>query len=200
MSKTAVADIPIEGDVEGEAHEHDPHQEAATDAVRATGVFCGTSFLVTEFPSSSSPNTPSFFCCFLLGYGCIGKCRGGAGAVAEVGTNPGLGLAYVAGEVVVVTKRPLLLSFFSRHDSPLLLLSFCFAHHAGDVDPGDGYHKGFKSSPFVLAMGERVYKLEKNKQKVSLSWLVSALPHLLLGTNSWLPFCLIFFNKLQLRR
>ena len=89
--------------------------------------------------------------------------------MAEVVANPGLGLAYVTSEVVVVTKRPLFLSFFSRHDSTLLLLSFCFAHHAGDVDPGDGYHKGFQSSPSVLAMGERVYTNGKiNKRLVSL--------------------------------
>ena len=107
--------------------------------------------------------------------------------------DPGLGLASAADDVVVVTKQPLLLSFFSRHDSPLLLLSFYFACHAGDVDPGDKYHKGFQSSPSVLAMGERVYK-QKNKRKVSLSWLVSVLQHLLLLTPGYL-FCLIFFKK-----
>ena len=89
--------------------------------------------------------------------------------MAEVVTDPALGLASALDEVVVVTKRPLLLSCFSRHDSPLLLLSFYFAHHAGDVDPGDGYHKGFQSSPSVLAMGERVYTNGKiNKRLVSL--------------------------------
>ena len=76
----------------------------------------------------------------------------------------------VADEGVVVTKQPLLLSFFSRHDSPLLLHSFFSAQHAGDVDPGDGYHKGFQSLPSVLAMGEHVYKREKktNERLVSL--------------------------------
>ena len=101
--------------------------------------------------------------------------------------DPGLGLASAADEVVVVTKQPLLLSFFSRHDSPLLRLSFYFAHHAGGVDPGDRYHK--RLLVVAVSPGDVRACLQykrKNKRIVSLSWLISVLHHLLLLTPGYL--------------
>ena len=69
--------------------------------------------------------------------------------------DPGLGLVSAADEVVV-TKQPLLLSFFSRHDSPLLPCSFYSAEHAGDVD----------QLATAAALGQR-----KNERLVTVSFL-----------------------------